>query len=72
MSALEMTPTERSALVAYQLALGKRLTTREVSRMTGIKIRSARKLLYTMSRVIPLMEEGGEFMCLGVGDSEVA
>lgn len=53
-----LTAQERAAIVAWDLAQGRRMTTRQVATMTGLSMRGARALLSRMSRVIPIYRDG--------------
>ena len=49
-----LTPTEAAARVAYLLILRGSLSTAEIADEIGYPIRSARRLVASMSRVIPI------------------
>jgi len=53
------TSTERAAVVMLHLTAGVRLTTLEVAQLCGISRQGAYRLLDTMSRVCPLLLDGG-------------
>jgi len=50
----DLTPQERAALIAWRLARGEELTTRDVADCTGLTVRRARMLLNEISRVVPI------------------
>jgi len=62
MSESGLTAQERAALVAWALAKGRRLTTRQVSDLTGLEMRGALHLLHRMSRVLPIYQNGWLWM----------
>lgn len=51
------TSSERVAIVVWYMAHGMNLSTQEVSRMTGLKMRGALALMYSISRVVPIYQE---------------
>lgn len=53
-----LTSQERAARVAWHLARGRRLTTKQVAEMTGLSMRGALHLLHRMSRVLPIYQDG--------------
>ncbi len=53
------TPTERIGLVAYLLAQGHTTTTRQLATDLGLTEHGARKMLEKLSRVLPLVNDGG-------------
>ena len=53
------TSTERAAVIMLHLSAGARLTTVEVAQLCGITRQGAYRLLDTMSRVCPLLLDGG-------------
>ena len=54
-----VTPIERATVVMAHLTAGQRLTTLEVAQLCGITRQGAYRLLDTMSRVCPLLLDGG-------------
>ena len=61
------TPIERATVVMAYLTAGQRLTTIEVAQLCGITRQGAYRLLDTMSRVCPLLLDGGQWR-LKAGD----
>ena len=55
------TPIERATVIMAHLYAGQRLTTAEVAQICGITRQGAYRLLDTMSRVCPLLLDGGEW-----------
>ena len=53
------TPIERATVIMAYLTAGERLTTIEVAQLCGITRQGAYRLLDTMSRVCPLLLDGG-------------
>lgn len=59
---IELTAQERAAKIAWRLALGERLTTRDVILLTGLSYSGAWYLMMRISRVIPVLcNELGEW-----------
>ena len=56
---LDMLPTERIGRATWLLAQGRALTVREVAEVLEITPRGARAMLERLSRVVPLVDEGG-------------
>ena len=62
MSAFEPdTITERAALVAWHLAHGEIMQTRDVAELTGLSMWGAWHLMLRLSRVIPVYQTGDGF-----------
>ena len=61
------TPIERATVIMAYLTAGERLTTTEVAQLCGITRQGAYRLLDTMSRVCPLLLDGGQWQ-LKTGD----
>ena len=57
MNQSEYQPQQRAALVAWWLAYGEELRTRDVARLTGLSMRGARDLLYCLAGVLPLYQD---------------
>jgi hypothetical protein len=55
----DMLPTERIALAAFRLAQGRAVTVRSLASELDITPRGARSMLERMSRVVPLVDDGG-------------
>ena len=55
------TPIERATVVMSHLYAGRCLTTADVAQICGITRQGAYRLLDTMSRVCPLLLDGGEW-----------
>ncbi len=55
----DMLPTERIALAAFRLAQGNAVTVRSLASELEITPRGARSMLERMSRVVPLVDDGG-------------
>lgn len=51
------TPGERYALIAWYMAAGAALSTRDVARLTGLKMRGAFGLMCCISRVLPIYQD---------------
>ena len=51
-------PCERYALIGWYLAFGMALSTREVAAITGLKMNGALLLMYRISRVLPIYQDG--------------
>lgn len=65
----DLIPTERIALVVYDLCLGKRLTIDAIRRRTGYSQSGAYDLMYRLERVLPIYPgEHGWFLNQGDGD----
>ncbi len=56
---LDMLPTERIGRATWMLAQGRAMTVREVADVLEITPRGARAMLERLSRVVPLVDEGG-------------
>lgn len=65
------TPSERVALVVWWLAHGEGLTTKQVALLTGLQMRSARELLYSISRVLPIYQDGSIWQVCAVREEDV-
>lgn len=61
----EMLPTERITRAAFLLAMGEGLTVRALAERLEITPRGARAMLEKMSRVAPLVDDGGVWRVLG-------
>lgn len=55
----ELTPQERSAIIAWNLAIGRTLSTKDVCDLTGLRPSAARKLLRKLARVLPITDDSG-------------
>jgi DNA-binding IclR family transcriptional regulator len=60
-ASMPVTPIERATVVMAYLTAGQRLTTLEVAQLCGITRQGAYRLLDTMSRVCPLLLDGGQW-----------
>ncbi len=58
---VDVTPSERSALVAVALQRGEVLTPDDVARLTECERDSGYRVLRRLSRVLPIYEEGGRW-----------
>lgn len=56
---LEVTPTERSAIVTLALAKGRELGPEDVAEMTECDLSTAYRVLERISRVIPIARDEG-------------
>ena len=56
---LDMLPTERIGRATWLLAQGRSMTVREVAEVLEITPRGARAMLERLSRVVPLVDDGG-------------
>lgn len=54
--------TERVGLIVWHLAHGEALTTAQVAELAGITPSGARRMLYKLSRSIPILCFSGEWM----------
>lgn len=57
---LDVTPTERAAIVTRELMMGRALTEYEVAEMTECDRSTGLRLLQRLSRVLPLYEDDEE------------
>lgn len=64
---LDVTPTERAAIVTRELMSGKALTKNDVAELTECEPDSAYRVLCRLSRVLPLCEDGGRWSLLEMG-----
>ena len=55
----EMLPTERIALCAARLVQGQKMTVRQVAEDLELSHSGAAKLLARISRVLPIVDDGG-------------
>jgi hypothetical protein len=55
--AIDYTGQERAALVAWHLAHGDGLTTRQVSEIVGLSWDNAHRLMLRLSRVLPIYQD---------------
>jgi len=55
----DRTPRQRAALVAWWLAHGEGMTTADVARLAGVKLRAAQQLMIELSCVLPILRESG-------------
>jgi hypothetical protein len=55
----ELTPQERAALIAWHLAHGEAMTTRQVAELTGLEVISAYQMMDRLAGVLPIRREGG-------------
>lgn len=62
------TPTERIGLVAYLLAQGHTTTARQLAGDLAITEHGARKMLEKLSRVLPLINDGGVWRICRTGE----
>ena len=60
--------TERAAIVAWELARGKTLTTEAVAEMVGICYHSAYRMLCKIARVTPVVDEFGSWKAIPLED----
>jgi predicted DNA-binding transcriptional regulator YafY len=60
-----MLPTERIARATWMLAQGKAVTVRALAAELEITPRGARSMLERMSRVVPLVDDGGVWRVMG-------
>ena len=51
------TPGERYALIGWYMAAGMALSTSEVAQLTGLTRDSALRLMYRISRVLPIYQD---------------
>ena len=58
----EFIPTERIGLIVWQLAHGEALTVNQVADIAGITYQGAWRMLEKLSRAIPILCFGGEWM----------
>ena len=62
------TPTERIGLVAYLVAMGHTTTARQMATDLGITEHGARKMPEKLSRVLPLVNDGGVWRICALPD----
>jgi predicted DNA-binding transcriptional regulator YafY len=67
---LDMTPTERIGRTTWLLAQGRQVTVRALASELEITPRGARALLERLSRVVPLVDDGGLWRVAREDDSE--
>ena len=60
----EATPTERAATLTYALACGRALTTQEVAALCDLTDSGARRLVYRVSRVLPVARADGRWFMI--------
>lgn len=58
------TSQERAAMVAWELANGKKMSTKDVQNLTELKPRAARELLTKLARVLPIRRMDGVWSSL--------
>ena len=63
-----MLPTERIALCTARLLQGRQMTVRQVAEELEITHSGAAKLLARISRVLPVVDEGGVWRICSEGD----
>lgn len=68
---LDMTPTERIGRTTWLLAQGRQVTVRSLACELEITPRGARALLERLSRVVPLVDDGGLWRVAREDDSEI-
>lgn len=56
-----MMASERAAMVAYLVASGRRLSTRDVARLTECSLRTAQRTMCVVERVIPISPVEGRW-----------
>ncbi len=61
----EMLPTERIALCTVHLMRGRAMTVREVAQELELTHSGAAKLLSRISRVLPMVDDGGVWRICG-------
>lgn len=64
---VDVTPSERTAIVTLELARGATLTPTDVMRLTECAERTAYDVLNRLARVLPLYEDGGRWALLDLG-----
>ncbi len=62
---LDMTPTERIGRATWLLAQGRSVTVRQMATELEITPRGARAMLERLSRVVPLVDDGGLWRICG-------
>jgi hypothetical protein len=70
-TARELTPQERAALVAWHLAHGEAMTTRQVAELTGLAIGGSYRLMNALSRVLPIYRADGVWQVCAMQEAEV-
>lgn len=53
----ESTPTERAALLTYQLLTGQQMTTTEAAQLLQVSQRTAQRMLSLISRTVPVYRD---------------
>lgn len=66
----EASRLERLIHLAVTLKDGRKLTTAEAAQMTGVSVRTAQRDFATISRILPIYPEGGQWLYLD-DDSDV-
>lgn len=57
----ELVATERAGKVAWALAGGRSLSTQDIAAMTGLSVSGAWKMMYRLSRALPLSYYAGQW-----------
>jgi hypothetical protein len=57
MPTMPETPSERVALVAWYMAFGVALSTKEIAKLTGLSKNSTLRLMWRISRVLPIYQD---------------
>jgi DNA-binding IclR family transcriptional regulator len=66
----EYRPSQRAALVAWHLAHGEGLRTRDVVRLTGLSHSGAYHLLTTLSAILPIYQDAQYVWQVCSGESD--
>ena len=67
----EKKPEERAALLVWHLAHGDAFSTTDAAKMTGLSPQGARRLLASLSRVVPIYQDGRLWQVLAMWEAEV-
>jgi len=54
---IDLSPTERIAIVAYHLSIGEQLSTADAASLTGLTRFGAWEMLDKLSRVLPIAQD---------------
>lgn len=54
---IDLSPTERIAIVAHHLSIGEQLSTADVASLTGLSRCGAWEMLDKLSRVLPIAQD---------------
>ena len=64
MKAEDLTSQERAAVVAWELARGRKLSTKEIRKLTGLSVSGVSRLMTRLARVLPVWRDDGVWSSL--------